>query len=145
MAFICKRLKTNGKSNHQYNSAPMNSNLFIMNIYSIVVANKKHQNNQGERYQTTLQRQNGSSNASSTPTITQTFYPGNIASEQTHQNVSYHTTAPETSTNVNYTLQVPGVATTRVNISHRENESTLVYNHTHEDRGSGLYEELDYV
>jgi hypothetical protein len=51
---------------------------------------------------------------------------------------------PEIGTNVNYTLQVPGVATTRVNISHRENESTLVYNHAYaDDRGSGLYEELD--
>ena len=107
----------------------------------------KYQNNQQERYQTTLQRQNGSSNTATVPTITQMFYPGpsatNIASEETHQNVSYHAVAPEVGTNVNYTLQVPGVATTRVNISHRENESTVVYNHAYEARGSGLYEELD--
>ena len=105
--------------------------------------------NQQERYGTTHQRQKGASSTSTIPTITQTFYPGpsatnNIASQQTHPNVSYHAMPPETGTNVNYTLQVPGVATTRVNISHSENESTLVYNHAYETaRGSGLYEELD--
>lgn len=106
-------------------------------------------NNQQERYGTTHQRQKGASSTSTIPTITQTFYPSpsatnNIASQQTHPNVSYHAMPPETGTNVNYTLQVPGVATTRVNISHSENESTLVYNHAYETaRGSGLYEELD--
>ena len=101
--------------------------------------------NQRERYKSSP---NGSGNTQNIPVITQTFHPGqsattDINSEQVHQNVSYHAIAPEFGANVNYTLQVPGVATTRVNISHRENESTLVYNHAYDARGSGLYEELD--
>ena len=118
-----------------------------MYIYSFATTNLKLAGNCGyqqERYLTPPQRQNGSSNATTIPTITQTFYPGqsatDIANEQSHHNISYHTVAPDIGTNLNYTLQVPGVATTRVNISHRENESTLVYNDT---GGSDLYEELD--
>ena len=122
--------------------------LCIIKLFAIANTKRPYNSgNQQERYQTTLQRQDGSSNPPAVPVITQTFYPGqsgtDITNEQAHQNVSYHAVAPEIGTNLNYTLQVPGVATTRVNISHKENESTLVYNHAYDTSGSDLYEELD--
>ena len=61
----------------------------------------------------------------------------------TQPNVSYHATAPpEMGTNINYTVQVPGVATTNVNITHSEglrSKSGMIYNQTYE-RSEDLYE-----
>ena len=45
-------------------------------------------------------------------------------------------------TNINYTVQVPGVATTNVNITHSEgprSKTGMIYNQTYE-RSEDLYE-----
>ena len=69
-----------------------------------------------------------------------------ITHERTNENISYQPVAPETpgttGTNINYTVQFPGIATARVNITRTERDSAMVSNHVYE-KSEGLYEHID--
>lgn len=67
-----------------------------------------------------------------------------MGAEIHQQNISYHTAVPDRGTNINYTVQVPGVATTEVNITHREGgggDSGMINNHIYET-SDDVYEKI---
>ena len=81
------------------------------------------------RYHPAPQQQNGSTTV-------------DINHEPTHENISYQPTPQEMRTNINYTVQLPGIATAKVNITRRDIESTLISNHSYETTSS-VYERID--